>query len=481
MIPKRINVGSWDNQIGWQTATLVDPVRGKFFKEAFLEKEASMFDELIQGVTPEKGKSYLHVISLGSLEKYGANSNGDAFNMTYRDFRIPSPKEGVEEIIKLGGGLEKYHDSTFKKEGAVYKNHKNGLKKGKPSGKVIDACINPKMQRGELLLEVDNDVWSKELEKLASGDNVYLSMGCLVPTDCCSICGNRAASREEYCEHLTNHMGQLDKEGNAVFAINDKQTFHDISGVLVPADKIACGLRFVKGMEKAASLNELIVAPTPSIRVFGYKGEPADALSKLAKMEKKILVIANKDLASGRPMDLPGDLISELGSHPLEDVFTALRGNNCMLSPKSFFELVLGPRFKDAEDDVKCIDERLPGVYSRIEGGSPSDLIDFLEDGSYEPNGKRPVRLEITIKRAIPLCSIEPAQVAARAADRSLSDDDSDEEGAEKGKSEKEASAGADLLAREYARYQMSFLGNIPKEAEAIIATSNNTVSTLCR
>jgi len=473
MIWKTISPGSWSSLVDGQAASLVEPVNGRFFKEAFVSKEAAMFEELTKDLKPKKGKAYLHVISAGSLDKYGPNSNGDSFNMKEADFRIPFPKEGCPGVYRMDGGLLKYHDKTFQKEGRVYKNHQNGLKKGSPSGMVVEACVNPHMQRGELLVEVAEDKWEKELEKLASGENIYFSIGALVPFDTCSICGNQAASRDDYCTHLKENIGEMSKEGYLVHAINDQPTFHDISGVARPADRIACGLWMMRGgMEKAASAD--IWTPAPA-RVYAKEAgiNVSDLLSKMAGMEKKIIVMAGGDaLGKGAPKDLPKDVIREMAPFPLEDILAGLSEERCMLSPDSFLRLVLGDRYGEAEDDAKQVAGVLPMLYSKLDGCSPEERGDFLDDGSYEPSGRIPISVRITIRKVVPMCSLDPAMVADRAASSVLEDcGKGDDEGK---KTSKEASGGAGLLAREYARYQLSFLGRFPKEAEMAVVAAGN-------
>lgn len=62
-------------------------------------------------------------------------------------------------------------------------------------------------------------------------------MACHTPFDTCSICGNKARSRNEYCSHLRNELGRILANGQKVMAINDGPLrFFDMSFVFKPAD-----------------------------------------------------------------------------------------------------------------------------------------------------------------------------------------------------------------------------------------------------
>jgi hypothetical protein len=398
---------------------------------------------------PKKGHSYIHLITTGAGETYGSNSNGDYFNKTARMFETP---EGG--IIKLAGGL-----------------HYNSKKGAKSLGNVVLESVNPVMNRGELIIELDNNKWANSLNKLASNQSVTFSMGCGVPYDICSICATKAPTRRQYCNHLKYAMGQMDKEGNMVFAINDQPHFHDISEVGVPADKIAHGLRKVAstgcietvyeeqaGMYIPVDMVEKIASNTESKRY--------SIIHKLAEMEKRIEtegIIGDGELAVAEacpcnPHIDDSSIVNSAKNKNLDEFLGALHENDVMLPPKTFIRIVSGkpdgdiPGLTELPNAVKDIFSHL------VESGNMEDI---MNDSSYYPKrclhdpatrdlgkslaeqfslGDAPLQgrvVSITIRRKEPRSLIK---VAARCRPK--------------------VSAEARYLATEYAKYQLSFLAN---------------------
>lgn len=175
----------------------------------------------------DKSKAYLHVIAMTDSTKYGPNNNGDFF---------------------YGEDLRKYH-STFKTNAHVFLHHVNKDPK-KSIGKPIYTFYNENMHRVELILEIDKSLplASDTVDKIKRGEDIFVSMGVRVPNDICSICGNKAKTRAEYCDHLRYNMKKILPDGRQVYAINPAPlNFFDISVVRKPADKVAWAL------EKAAA------------------------------------------------------------------------------------------------------------------------------------------------------------------------------------------------------------------------------------
>lgn len=154
---------------------LVD-IHSRGVDKSWMQKRAAALTDEISGVQAEPGRSHLHVIAMGSTENYGPNRNADGFRRS--------------ELMNK--------HATFVTNGHVYKHHKNKDPQ-KASGIVKFSAYNEPMNRVELIIAVDNDKWSKELEKLASGQDLPLSMACKVAHDVCSICNNKAPHRDKYC------------------------------------------------------------------------------------------------------------------------------------------------------------------------------------------------------------------------------------------------------------------------------------------
>lgn len=148
-------------------------------------KRASAFDDVIGDLKKKPNREYLHVITTGAFEKYGANQNGDGWNGEAYEIEFPHPEDPKRKKAMLDGGLSKYHDDTYMKNGAVYQEHKTKRAGVDPSGEVVAARYNPIMKRGELIISVDTNKWASRLQKKAQGKNIFLSIGADVPHDMC--------------------------------------------------------------------------------------------------------------------------------------------------------------------------------------------------------------------------------------------------------------------------------------------------------
>lgn len=180
----------------------------------------------------------VHLLALGASEAYGPNRNGDGF----------------KEV-----NCKKYHD-TFVKFARHYRNHKN--KDPKISyGHLKLSAYNERMRRVELLVALNKEksaadrnggfIADKEMEKLARGEDIPVSMACRVPFDVCSMCGNRARTRDEYCKEAScrgggcaDNLTRMIKVGGDTHILhvdNPDPLWFDISTVFRPADRIAYG------------------------------------------------------------------------------------------------------------------------------------------------------------------------------------------------------------------------------------------------
>jgi len=395
MISKLIYPDSFD--FGMPTASLIE-MTAKGPDKRYMQKRAALFDTDLDSFERKKGYSYIHLITTGAAEKYGPNSNGDAFIKEARLHRAVRPKDPSVAAVMLDGGLKKYHNDTFEKMGAVYKNHQNKHKNGKPSGYIVKAAYNEVMDRGELIVGVDEKIWEKELEKMANEQPIYFSIAADVPYDYCSYCLSKHRKRSDYCEHLNNNMLAISKEGHQISAINDAPLFHDISGVVRPADKLAFGLRKVaSGTLTSADLAEL-EGLVPDVRTIAYYNsnkspKRLDVIRKLASIEKKILAescggpLKDVQLAfcpeSGFG-EVDKDLIDKLLNIDPQVLFGEFKNRSIVLPVELFFKLLLGDRYSEIENDIPAVKAELPGIFNRLLAEEES-LGSLIEDGSYEP------------------------------------------------------------------------------------------------
>ena len=221
----------------------------------FLKRASHSFLPLLDNIKFAKDEVPVHLIALGASEAYGPNRNGDGFK---------------------AAACRKYHN-TFVKFGKFFRNHKNKPERGDPHFGVIKAsAYNEDMRRVELLCALNAEksaternggfIADAELEKLARGADIPVSMACRVPRDVCSYCQNSARTRDEYCTTekcaaggCRDNLSRLIKVGNDLHHLhvdNPDPTWFDISAVFRPADRIAYGAK-ADYLTKAAADNGL--------------------------------------------------------------------------------------------------------------------------------------------------------------------------------------------------------------------------------
>lgn len=188
-------------------------------------KVASEASEWSTSIKPESGSTFILVLAMGASEYYGPNRNGDAFR---------------ESELK-----KKY--KTFETNAHVFRSHVN-KDPAKSMGSVVKAFYNDDMHRVELVLKLVDSKCPDIVDKIRQGENVAVSMGCKIEYDVCTICGNKAPSRKEYCDHLLNELNEIYPDGRIVAADNPDPNFFDISVVYKPADKTGYMLKKVAGL-----------------------------------------------------------------------------------------------------------------------------------------------------------------------------------------------------------------------------------------
>lgn len=241
---KLLTLGERFERTGEPTAQVVAFHNGRgsltIEKRAFAESRSPLYD-FLQGVQPEAGFTFVLVNALGAYEYYGDNRNGDGFNI--RPYGVGElPRCGCKECLKAGlsGWVSEpetllNHYKTFEKHGGIYTHHVNG-DPAKSLGWIQTALWNPYMYRVELLLKVVNSKAPEIIQKIADGNFPAVSMGCRVRWDVCTICGHRAPTRKQYCEHAKFKLRQVLADGRKVGVLNPSPVFFDISFVFRPAD-----------------------------------------------------------------------------------------------------------------------------------------------------------------------------------------------------------------------------------------------------
>ena len=422
-------------------------------------KRASAFEDVLEKIEKKPNRSYLHVITTGAFEKYGANANNDAWNGEAFTHTCPYPENTKTATIAFDGGLSKYHDDTYMKGGSVFQEHKDTRDKSKASGEVIAARYNPMMKRGELLIAVDTDKWATRLQKKASGKNIYLSIGADVPNDTCMICHRIAKTASQHCEHFTKHRGQIYDSGDRSCVMNDTPNFYDISGVDVPADRISFVLQKVAsgGTDTEARSEALSARSTRRPILFS---KAAVLLDKLSKMEKKLvgMIEGDADDVFEDSDEVKKEFNKAVQFYPSDEVIDSCSRKGILLSPEMLFKL-LG---KECEDDASrdtlfdCEDDSL-GDCSTImqELDEAEDKNIDLTDGSFDAKHSPDISLENILDRFMPEFGTDNQSIGTKSIHITITARPRKRKGQNKNASFNKYAQAA--LRRTYARYVISF------------------------
>lgn len=319
----------------------------------------------------------VHLLAVGATEDYGPNRNGDGFTRYT---------------------CENSHD-TFAKFARFYRAHLN-KDPAKSYGLVKASLYNPEMKRIELICALNATKASalrngglmadKELEKLASGDDIPVSMACKVAYDVCSGCGNRAKSPKEYCRSeaeggtckyggLKTAMGTVYEDGHILHADNPNPFFFDISHVYRPADRIA----YVSGQLKAASAG--CVSGASLAESLGLTLPPLllvtdEMLPNVAQQVKLAAMLADVErddderqkhyaIAFAPEVQPP---MSDPGYKPADDPvkfaqhLRAMADQRIVLSLTDFISLTTGMPHEKAAYVAEATKAAMPGVFDRL-------------------------------------------------------------------------------------------------------------------
>lgn len=182
---------------------------------------------------------------------------------------------------------------------------------------------------------------------------------CKVKGDICSVCGHFAKTRGEYCDHLSNDITKLAKDGHVISAVNEQPTFFDISRVNRPADRIALGLVKAAG-ELTSDIDPDVVKlysdiPALDILAASQTTKVANRLNILKKMAEIEKTIAMKPqavvTANGvKPLYFDNSKLKDLAAkHDKTAQFIdSLNRNDVVLPLRAFSYLLFGNNEKIA-------------------------------------------------------------------------------------------------------------------------------------
>ena len=359
-------------------------------------KTASEALEYIKHVSPEPGKTAMLVLALGAEESYGPNRNGDGFPEHPVPARHKYAASGERWWVAPGEELTK-HYQTFER-GHSFKHHVN-KDPAKASGHVKKAFWNPRMHRVELLIIVDNQKDPEWVQRVNDGDFPAVSMGCRIKYDVCSICGNRAPTRAQYCDHVTQDPGMngIMPNGQKAYVHNPSPNFFDISRVFRPADRTGYTLKkvaYVYEVQSSAELGEVaenLDAKAAAIHKLSdiekiVRGEPVASSSNLAP-EEQTVIRRFKDYVGprlGKPSPLP---IDKLCSYAPATLFSTLTSLGIKLSSAEFLDYILTRVHQRPIKLAASLADRVIAMQPtvlQLYGASPALLDEVIKTGALD-------------------------------------------------------------------------------------------------
>ena len=345
------------------------------------EKLASAALDFSNNVRSKPGSTYILVLAMGASEYYGPNRNGDAF----REIEL------------------KKHYPTFETNAHVFKSHVN-KDPAKSIGYVTKAFYNDEMHRVELILELIDSKCPEIVSKIRDNQDVAVSMGCRIKYDVCTICGNKAPTRADYCKHLKYEMNEIYPDGRIVAADNPAPNFFDISVVWRPADKTGYMLKKVANFRnrevgESSTALSLKVAATNLVSKYLSKAAEIDKIitgigvnpdSVVSSREKDLSVKWLKSLAPtmiSNTNRLSDSTIGSLASLPLSKTLNGLSSKGIVLMTPEFLDLIfmklLGKSAPDGLSSRLC---ELQSCLFKTLAENPEEAAKNIAEGVLDPS-----------------------------------------------------------------------------------------------
>ena len=229
---------------------LIPTTRHPLTKMAGADTLSEEVHRFIDKMQPEEGHTYVLNNALGSFEYYGSNVNGDTFPEAgllngHEKLSSVAP-EDVESRAAVAKGTRFGYPTFYNAH--IFQHHQN-KDPSKTLGRIILASWNPRMHRVETIFDLNHDLCERQgamplIMKILEGIFPPTSMGCRVPYDRCTQCGNLAKTKADYCKHVNNRdprfgMNKILDDGSVCAVHNDYPNFFDDSFVLIGADRTA--------------------------------------------------------------------------------------------------------------------------------------------------------------------------------------------------------------------------------------------------
>ena len=197
--------------------------------------------------------------------------------------------------------------------------------------------------------EVENvEVYNLDVE---GDDETYVAGGAAVHN--CSICGNKASTRKQYCHHLKREMNKLYPDGRRSMAINLDPAFFDVSIVTIPADPSSGGMEKIARAEVSSALlgeiynmrskyassekeKEAAIEKTgPDDKENGKESAPEDVKKKSTELNDLGEEIGRND------NNMPEHMLDQISGFPLSQIFSTLGAMKIPLRPSEYTCIVI--------------------------------------------------------------------------------------------------------------------------------------------
>jgi len=228
-------------------------------------------------------------------------------------------------------------------------------------------------------------VYNFEVEE----DNSYVAGGvavhnCHVRWDVCTICGHRAPTRAQYCEHALRSLRQVLPDGRKVSVLNPSPKFFDISFVFRPADPTGWMLKKVADVSHGRPSAEL------GERVAAYRSRALELRTNTQKVASDLAgpygrvaadVVSEWPALEGQALDT----LAKLGS--LSDTLSTLTAVGVVLSNAEVTQLMAKkagiPCPPSDLDRLSALQPALEEVLTRYPSAAAklAELVDFRLDG----------------------------------------------------------------------------------------------------
>lgn len=348
------------------------------------------------------GQTDALVIALGAYEGTGANRNGDIF-------KEAECLKNYQTFIKSGS---KKKDGSYDGR-ALNRHHKNKPEDPK-YGNIKAATYNKNMRRIELIIGLDNDKCAEEIQKLAEGKQINVSMAAKVAYDKCTWCGYEAKDDRHRCKHIPKELGEINKRGEMCSMENINPKWFELSIVGRPADRIGMSLKlasdnsYIKTAEDYKALYPGFVAPEDDdyFQISKYASEKRDLLKKLSALEKHVdavmtskpkdskdRFIAEHKTKLSKSDDISESTLEELRKYEPGKLLKALADQGIIFSPSDFIKYLFGSdKVSNSASLFDKVKTHLPSIFT--------NLLDTGDDAvnseKYEPSHSSVIPKELS-------------------------------------------------------------------------------------